>query len=93
MNALTNNAAVAQISGVLNGARKATQAKAIEAQILVKRIQIRSLQQEFGVRAFPVMASGEGGGDVSEILAEIKAKVDVIETQIGAMLADIERLK
>jgi hypothetical protein len=93
MNALTNNPAFAQVSGIMNGARKATQAKAIEAQILMKRMQIKSLQQEFGVRAFPVMASGEGGGDVSEILAEIKAKVDAIETQIGAMLADIERLK
>ena len=93
MNSLASNPAVTQISGFVNTARKATQVKAIEAQILMKRMQIKSLQQEFGVRAFPVMASGEGGGDVSEILAEIKAKVDAIETQIGAMLADIERLK
>jgi hypothetical protein len=66
--------------------------KANEAQIMLKRQSIKSLQGELGVKVYALLGS-LNPSEINPIYEEYKVKIDALESEIAAKMAENAAMK
>jgi hypothetical protein len=66
--------------------------KANEAQIMLKRQSVKSLQAELGVKVYALLGS-LNPSEINPIYEEYKVKIDALESEIAAKMAENAAMK
>lgn len=72
--------------------KKNGQIKTLEAQVSVRLANIKALQQEFGVRMYPLLVAGEDGS-ITPIYEEFRQKIEALQQEVHLKEAEIKSLQ
>lgn len=86
------NGFMQKASAAADSAGKAVKVKAFETEIEFKKGNIKTLQQEFGVKVFDLVGAWKEA-EIKAAHAETKQKIDAVEAEIAAKQAEIAQLK